>query len=309
MNKIISVIISTYNPNKKIFAQTLGALEDQTLDKKLWELIIVNNNSSVYVEPDLSWHPAAQIVDEPRQGLTYGRIKGIQKSNANIIILLDDDNLLQPDYLNQVMYAFEVNTKLGAVGGKSLPIFESPPPKWTKEFYGCLALRDMGEEPIYAKWDGHSYPACAPIGAGMAIRKDALKSYINKIKERRITVSDRKAGELTSGGDNDIVLEILKSGFEIAYLPALILHHIIPGFRLKGDYLGQLQNQINRSWIWVLDDHGICPWNPISRRWVRLRKILAYFKNKAWLNRANFTRWRAACGMFDGLADIKYNRL
>lgn len=303
----ISVIIPTYNPNLQRLQQTLTGLKEQSLPYSFWELIIIDNNSSSAFANniDLSWQPASRIISELKQGLTYARLKGFSAAKGDIIVMVDDDNILQQHYLQQVSAIFEANPKLGAAGGKSLPLFEeAEQPKWLKEFYPSLALRDPGDSVVINKWE-NKYPELAPIGAGMAIRKDTLKSYINKIATQTTAISDRTGNSLSSGGDNDIVIEISKSGWVTGYFPQLSLQHIIPAERTNTDYLARLVNNTNRSWIQLLESHDINPWKKIPAWTASLRKAKALFTYKPWRSELNYIRWQGVCGTFDGLSSIK----
>jgi len=302
---LISVIIPTYNPDLHRLERTLTALKNQLLPYKSWELLIIDNNSSVpfAAEIDLSWHPKSKIISEPRQGLTYARMKGFSVAKGSIVVMVDDDNILQNNYLKNLSAIFKENPKLGAAGGKSLPIFESAHPVWLKEFYGNLALRDLGNNTVINKWE-NKYPGYAPIGAGMAIRKIALKSYINKLNTQTTAISDRTGDSLSSGGDNDIIIEIAKSGWLTGYFPQLKLEHIIPEERTQSKYLARLVNNTNKSWVQLLESHRISPWHAIPLWTVPLRKLKAWVTYKAWENELNYIRWQAACGLFDGMASI-----
>lgn len=304
----ISVIIPTYNPLLRRLKQTLDSLKRQTLDYQFWELIVIDNNSSsdFINKIDLSWHRNSKILSEPEQGLTYARLKGFTESKGEIIIMIDDDNLPDTNYLLEVMDIFNKGPRLGAIGGKSIPIFEHKQPLWLNEFYGSLALRNLGDIIIIEEWQNR-YPDNAPIGAGMAIRKEALKSYINKITTGKSIISDRCGKSLSSGGDNDIVIEISKSGWQTAYFPALILYHIIPKDRVSVKYLTRLLNNSSKSWIQLLESHNINPRTKIPAWTVPLRKVKAWFVYKAWLSKVNYIKWRGACGTFDGLSENYYS--
>ena len=284
----------------------LSALKKQSLAYELWELLIIDNNSSSGFADkiDTSWQSNSKIISEPRQGLTYARLKGFSSSKGDIILMVDDDNILQEDYLQQVMDIFEANTGLGAAGGKSLPLFEAGQPAWLKEFYGNLALRDLGDKTVINKWE-NKYPEYAPIGAGMAIRKIALKTYIDKITTGTTAISDRTGTSLSSGGDNDMIIEISKSGWLTGYFPQLSLQHIIPAERMKASYLARLVNNINKSWVQLLESHQINPWGKIPVWTLPLRKLKAWFTYKPWQNELNYIRWQGACGLFEGMASIK----
>jgi glycosyltransferase involved in cell wall biosynthesis len=300
MTDFISVIIPTFNPDAFKLQQTLAGLQNQVLDTAGWELILVDNNSTPPVDVNLAWHPNQKIVSAPNPGLTNARLKGIEHSTGHIIVMVDDDNILNPNYLTEAKKIFETHKQIGAAGGKSLPIFEAAPPYWLKEFYGNLALRDLGEKEQVGSW-AHEYPPYAPIGAGMVIRKESLESYLQK----EHTISDRIGNSLTSGGDNDIIIEILKSGWQVGYFPSLSLRHIIPAERMQVKYVAKLVNNTNRSWVQLLQSHQINPWSKIANWTAPFRKTKAWFTYRAWKNNACYIKWRGACGMFDGLGDKK----
>lgn len=299
----LSVIIPTYNPDSARLEQTLSALKSQSLPADQWELIIIDNNSSNNFQHqlNLSWHPAAKVVHETKQGLTYARLKGFNESTGAIIVMVDDDNILNADYLEKTLTILGQNPQIGAIGGKSIPLFETSPPEWLNEFYGSLALRNLGDEPIISTWN-NQYPAAAPIGAGMAVRRKALIAYIEKITSGKSNIGDRTGNSLSSGGDNDMVIEILKSDWQIGYFPELELQHIIPAQRMQTDYLARLINNTNKSWVHLLQSHGINPWQRITKTGASLRKAKAWFTYRAWKSKPNFIKWQGACGTFDGLA-------
>ena len=303
MTNFISVIIPTYNPDYQRLNQTITSLKNQSLAYPNWELIIIDNNSSPEVKIEMHGLPNFKIVREVKQGLTYARLKGFAEAAGDIIIMVDDDNILNSDYLNHTLTIFSTDRTLGAIGGKSIPLFEGYAPEWLHEFYGSLALRDMGNFAIIANWQ-KEYPASAPIGAGMGIRKIALGPYLTKVSLGTPLISDRTGKELSSGGDNDIVIEILKSGWGVGYFPELVLEHMISGERMKVNYIARLLNHTNRSWIQVLEHHAISPWPKIAPWTVPLRKLRAWFTYKAWKGTVNYIKWKGACGLFDGLAAV-----
>jgi len=301
MSSFISVILPTYNPDLNRLWKTLAGLQQQTLPTQDWELIIVDNNSSNPLSVSLDWHPNYKVITESKQGLSYARMKGFELATGDLIVMVDDDNILQADYLENVRLHFQLYRRLGATGGISAPLFEATPPKWLKEFHNSLALRDLGEQTLFMNWNGN-YPAAAPIGAGMGIRKEALHAYLSRMNSRTQMITDRTAHSLSSGGDNDIILEILKAGWQISYHPKLKLSHIIPEQRTTAKYLARLLNNTNKSWIELLEMHGINPWSKISRWTLPLRKVKAWFAYGAYMSKTNYIKWQGACGHYDGLA-------
>src|SRR5258706_13145188 len=96
-----SVIICTHNPRADYLKRVLGALKAQTLPKEQWELLLIDNASKESISKlcDLTWHPQARHVREDELGLTAARLRGIAESMGNVLVFIDDDNLLEEDYL------------------------------------------------------------------------------------------------------------------------------------------------------------------------------------------------------------------
>jgi glycosyltransferase involved in cell wall biosynthesis len=309
VNLDVSVLLPTHAPHPGRLARTLEGLRNQSWPAERWELVLIDNASpdaEFFTRLDLSWQSRSKIVREPTLGLTHARLAGIAAATGSILVFVDDDNVLAPDYLAETVAAFAEQPRLGAIGGKSLPEWETPPADWVREFSSSLALRDLGEvEQTSGPLDRGSYPVFAPLGAGMALRREAAADYVKAVHSgERPTLTDRRGGELTSGGDNDIVLTVLRSGWEVGYLPRLRLTHLIPSGRTTKKYLARLNFGIFRSWVQVLDRHGIRPWPPVGPWTLLPRKLRAYWRFRAWRDPASYVRWRGACGMFEGQAAL-----
>lgn len=303
----VTAVVCTHNPNTGRLTRALRALLQQSLDNESWELLVVDNASAQPL--DLPFDPSnrsrVRLVQEPRLGLSYARATGVQHARGEFVVFVDDDNVLAPDYLEQTVATFERLPRIGALGGKSKPEFQIEPEPWMSEFFSLLAVRDLGEKEEYflppsKPQDLREYPACAPIGAGMAVRRHALASWLSGTAS---ALTDRSGSSLSSAGDNDIVLSILRAGWAVAYVPSLVLTHLIPARRLEPGYLARLNRGIQHSWMIVLTQYGINPWRPVSRWTVPLRKLKAWFTHRAWQNRAARIRWAGACGHFDGRAE------
>ncbi len=309
----ISVVIPTHNPHPKRFSRTLEGLSKQNIDTNMWELIIVDNATpdSTYVQSfDLSWHNSSKIIIEHKLGLTRARLAGIRASKGEYIVFVDDDNVLRTHYLENIIDIFHKYPDLGAIGGKSLPEFETEPEDWVKKFESCLAIRDFGED-IQVYFHNHLsnsnsyYPSFSPIGAGMSLQRDAATFYADSLGENpnRLFL-DRTGASLQSGGDCDINLTLLEAGWGVGYFPQLQLTHLIPTNRLTMEYLARLNYASSCSWVKVLDYHNFRPWEKIPQWSVLPRQIKSFFIYRAWKSQPNFIRWRGACGMFEGLASL-----
>ena len=193
MTPFLSVVLCTHNPRRTVLEETLAALRrQQPLDDGGWELIIIDNASTPPLNGsiDLSGFERARIVREERLGLTHARLRGLAEASGEILVFVDDDNLLDETYLRSAAEAMSADRTLGAIGGKSIARYEAPPPPWFGEVNIDLACRDLGETAQYASWEGveraqRSYPLCAPIGAGLVIRRDVFAAYASAAAENQ----------------------------------------------------------------------------------------------------------------------------
>jgi glycosyltransferase involved in cell wall biosynthesis len=311
----LTVIVCTHNPRDDFFDETLSSIRAQTPlgGGREWELLVIDNKSldPLTTRIDLSWHPHARIVREDRIGLTYARIRSFQEARGDILVYVDDDNVLSPEYLGVVVGAFDAEPKVGAVGGRVFPRYEVLPPPWFPELGISLACRDLGDAPIFADWRGltaasRTYPECAPIGAGMGIRRSAYASYVESAMRDAVRIGLGRHGvDLSSGEDNDMIMTVLEQGWSVAYWPELRLEHLIPKSRLDSGYLARYAYCSSRTWVQTLNVHGIRPWSSISGWTAPIRKLRAFLRERAWAGPANHIRWCGACGTIDGRALIE----
>jgi glycosyltransferase involved in cell wall biosynthesis len=252
-----------------------------------------------------------RVLREETLGLTSARLAGFRTATGEIIVMVDDDNVLAPNYLAEAVAIFRREPRLGAAGGKSLPVFETRPDPKLSEFLPLLAIRDLGESELVASSlrpagsISNQYPACAPIGAGMALRRESAAEWAQEIgnNPKRLRL-DRTGPELVSGGDNDIIMTVLEHGRSAGYFPSLTLNHLIPEARLGPRYLARLNRAIRRSWVQVLAMHGASPWPRIQEWTVRPRQAKAFLKLGAWRSDADYIRWQGVCGQFEGQASL-----
>lgn len=294
----LSVILPTHNPHAGRLARALAALRLQSLPPDRWETVLVDNASSAAVTNGGNGPANLRIIREPILGLTSARRRGLQESTGEIIVMVDDDNALAPDYLERVLAHFAANPRIGALGGRSVPEFEVEPPAWVREFDDLLACRDLGSAPLISAPETREYPTFAPIGAGMALRRAAVQRWLEDASSGNLP--DRRGTALTSSGDNDIIFTVLRSGWQVGYFPDLTLTHLIPASRLQPDYLARLNRGIQKSWQLVLRRHGASPWSVIAPWTVPLRQAKAWFACRAWSSPAAHIRWQGACGHFEG---------
>ncbi len=250
------------------------------------------------------------MIREDRLGLTFARLRSFHEAAGEIILYIDDDNVLSPTYMADMLSAFDTHPEYGAIGGKSLPAYETSPPPWFAATGISLACRDLGEAVIEANWPDpksplRTYPACAPIGAGMAVRRVAYEGYVNAAaNDARRTSLGRKGSDLASGEDNDMVLSILSQGWTVAYRPELSLQHLIPAGRLTFEYLKRYARSSNRTWVQVLELHGLNNWPGIAQWTLPLRVARTALRTRPWRSEIAAISFMGQRGLLEGQALI-----
>jgi glycosyltransferase involved in cell wall biosynthesis len=242
-----SVIICAHNPRTDYFARVLDSLRNQTLAPDKWELLVVDNASKVPLASswDISWHPTARHLVESELGLSPARLRGIREASADLIVFVDDDNVLDQQYLSEAVRIKKEWPLLGVWGSGSINAdFEVKPPDNLEKFLPSLALRDVAGP----RWANvASCVDAIPWGAGLCIRKEMAETYYKFCERSRIQITDRRGNSLSSSGDREISLVCCSNGLGIGIFPELKLKHLISHHRVSEDYMVRLGEGIMLS--------------------------------------------------------------
>lgn len=240
MKLSISVIICAHNPRRSYIDRVLTALMSQTLPYQQWELLLIDNASEkkLSTELDLSWHFNARHIQEAQLGLTPARLRGIREAQGEILVFVDDDNVLDLDYLEATLQISKNYPMIGSWGGQIKAVFEEEPPEWSKPYLPYLAIREFAQD----QWSNFSYMnESTPCGAGLCVRKAVAEKYAELIhSDPKRAGLDRKGKILTSCGDSDLALVACDMGLGMGQFKALKLTHLIPSSRLQEEYLIRL---------------------------------------------------------------------
>lgn len=242
-----SVIICTRNPRPDVLPRVLAALASQTLSAADWEIVVIDNGSSppVSVAPPPG-SPPLRVVVEPQPGLTLARIRGIRESRGDLIVFADDDNLLDPDFLETALRIAASFPQIGVFGGRISGEFEVAPPAWLTPFLPHLALAEFPRDEWSSLTDDR---AVIPCGAGLCVRRSAAERWARHVEAdpQRLAL-DRVGDKTLACGDTDLVLTCLDHGYGSGRFTALHLTHVIPAGRLEHAYHRQLARDIGWSW-------------------------------------------------------------
>jgi glycosyltransferase involved in cell wall biosynthesis len=296
MRASLSVILCTHNPRPDYLCRVLASLRGQTLPIEQWELLLVDNVSSPPLAEtwDISWHSRGRHIREDELGLTPARLRGVHESNGKLLVFVDDDNLLAPDFLEQAAAISAGHPFLGVFGAGILkPEFEVPPPPKLRSRLHMLGLRNVPA----ALWSNNTKDVqSVPWGAGLCVARRVANFYPQFVADLGIIpVLDRRGLRLFAGGDDVFsrVAAELDLGFGV--FPELRLTHLISAPRLDQRYILQLihDHAFSHGVLAFLLD-GIQPGRIDSVRYLRL--LLHSVKNGQFSARCQWAESRGADG-------------
>jgi len=117
MNKLVSIIILTYNSERYI-ENCLKSVSGQTYDNI--EILIVDNNSNDGTRGILRELKGNQrvILNNENLGYAGGNNIGIKQSRGEYVILINPDVVLDKNFVQEIVSEFEKDPKIGSVQGK-----------------------------------------------------------------------------------------------------------------------------------------------------------------------------------------------
>ncbi len=308
----VSMIICTHNPRADYLDRVLVGLRKQTLPLERWELLLIDNRSREPVANrfDIGWQANGRHMREDELGLAPARLRGIAAAASELLIFVDDDNVLAPDYLEQALRVAREFPFLGAWGGSAVADFEAPPAPWAIPSLHFLAIRDC----VRDSWSNLlSHNESVPNGAGLCIRRAVAEAYAAKASRDRIQMAlGRRGHELVGGEDHALALTSCQMGMGTGMIASLRLTHLIPAQRLTRSYLLRLEEGNAFSFVLLAHLLGwVVPAEPrmsLFRQLVRWCRgiFLSSFdreKQKA-IRRGQAEGHRALAGLSQALMDL-----
>jgi len=263
-----SIIICTHNPRPNYLQRVLNALRDQTLSTAHWELLLIDNASEVPLAPQwgLSWHPNARHIVENELGVAISRRRGMLEASTDLLIFVDDDNVLDRNYLLEAVRIKHEWPQLGVWGsGAIVPEFEVAPQPDAAKLLSYLALREMTKP----QWSNVVPLRCqqfraTPWGAGMCLRSHVAAAYRQWCEKSVIDIGSRSE-------DIEMCYVACEQGDGMGTFPQLRLIHLIPKERVTVKYLlkvfeGTVMTNLLLEYKWAgrLPNRPLQPWGLLS---------------------------------------------
>ncbi len=229
----ITVILCTYNRYQSL-ARALDSVAVSVVPETIeWEVLVVDNNSSDQTEAvvkDFSHRFPGRFryLFEPQQGKSYALNSGIGEARGDILVFVDDDVIVEPEWLQNLTSALNDSHWAGC-GGKILPQQGFVPPHWLaleghSSLIGALcAYCNLG--------DASCEFTNPPYGANMAFRKEMFDKY----GYFRTDLGPRPDSEMRSE-DTEFGRRLMSGGERLCYVPSAIVYHEIHDYRVRKEF-------------------------------------------------------------------------
>lgn len=263
-NPILSVVICSYNRADYII-NAIDSLYNQTLDKALYEVFVVDNNSidntEQLVTDYIRNHNDYGIIylTEARQGASFARNTGAAFAKGSLLCFMDDDAVAEQNYLEGIITFFKTHADAAGLGGRIIPRYIPGEPKWMSHYVSSLVGNFHYSDAIAV-----FKPGKYPLESNMIVKKtdfDAINGFNTDLPGVKGTV--RIGGE-----GKDFFLRLQAGGKKVYYNPALIVHHVVEVKKLTPHYMYRVASGIGRGERVRTKQLG---------SFVFFRKILEYF--------------------------------
>lgn len=309
---LISVITPSLNPRKEFIQRVFEGLQQQTLPLRQWEYVVVDsgNNPPLRERFDLSWHPNACIIEAPEKRLAVSRLRGMEKASGDLIVFVDDDNVLECNYLEEAMREMALYPFIGVLGGYIEAEFQGGIEPWMHDFLpilGALQFQSGPHEDLcYAKVK--SAGPWVPAGSGMIVRRSVADEYSRQVvADPNKLVIGRVGDQLLGSDDVDLAYTAIDMSLAIGRSRRPCLKHLIPETRLSLTYLLRLLYASNYATASLLVRRGWktrCPLPPVGWLTKVYRRISSLRsrppEQQCWIAFAK--------GYQDGLAGVPFDQ-
>ncbi len=215
----ITVVICTHNRPVQL-RKCLKSLKN--LSPSPQQILVVDNDPHKnYTRNIIQEFDGIDYLEEPRKGLDIARNTGARNAINEVVAYIDDDVIVEPDWLINIWEGFN-DESIDGVTGLVLPVSLNVECQQVFEEY--WGLNKGYAEKLYDRTFLSSNTRYGPpvwqIGAGanMAFRVSAFQKF-GYFDERL------DAGAAGCSGDSEYWFRILNKGGKILYNPRAVVHH------------------------------------------------------------------------------------
>lgn len=229
---LISLIITTYNRAAMLAEALKSVAASQIENHRDVEVIVVDNNSTdntrqTFEEIEARGFPfVLRYVFERNQGLSFARNRGTDEAAGKYVVFMDDDQLIDKDYLARLEPAFR-STGAACIGGPNLIRDDESLPAWLPSLLQLArGQRNHGNEvKVLRPGEGRL------IGGNMAFVRQELLD----IGKYNVTLG-RCGDSLLDGEEDELQDRLHAAGKKIVFHPGLIQHDPLAPVRRKKSF-------------------------------------------------------------------------
>ena len=218
---MISVIIVNYN-RKDLLKKCLDSVIGQAF-KDVETIVVDNSSSDGSVEMVRAYYPEARLIRNTKNLLfckAYNQ--GIDAARGNFVLCLNNDVVLDKDYLKEALFTIGLDNKIGMASGKILRM-----DKKTIDSTGLFLGRNR--KPVergYGKKDAGQYDEPGHVFGVSGACAFFRKSMLNELKDEH-GYFDERLGMYYE--DLDLCWRAQKKAWKAYYNPKAIAYHVRGG--------------------------------------------------------------------------------
>jgi glycosyltransferase involved in cell wall biosynthesis len=156
----ISVIVPCYN-QERYLARCLASLQNQTLSRDRYEVILVDNLSEDGSAAIARTDPGVIIVEESKRGSYAARNAGARIAKGNILAFTDSDCEVAPTWLEQILQAMSSQSTMLILGSQ----------RFATETLPLATLADYEFEKAELVFNGHEKELYYAYTNNMAVKR------------------------------------------------------------------------------------------------------------------------------------------
>ncbi len=150
MNKLISIIIPTYNGAKYI-AQTIESIQKQNMNVEIIVIDDISTDNTVEIAKNMG---CIVFINDKHKGQVAAKNIGIQKSKGEYWLTIDQDDVLTENALAKLYAALEVDKNTHIVMAKLIDFCSEDTPEKAnfvrkKSFYGILTGSTLFKKEVF----------------------------------------------------------------------------------------------------------------------------------------------------------------